>query len=66
MTLTLRQSRRLLRRVRFDFDPERYRDFSGDGEIVFDGNEVSWSPPGAGWRSDLVRGCESPAKERRL
>ena len=48
MTLTLRQSRRLLRHVRFDFDPDRYRDFSGDGEIVFDGNEVSWSPPAQG------------------
>jgi hypothetical protein len=45
MTLTVNQSRHLLRRVRFKFDPARYSDFSGDGEILVDGNEVSWRPP---------------------
>ena len=48
MTLMLRQSRSLLRHVRFNFDPARYHDFSGDGEVVVDGSEVSWSPPAQG------------------
>jgi hypothetical protein len=48
MTLTLRQSRRLLRHVRFDFDPDRYSAFSGDGEIVIEGNALNWSPPATG------------------
>jgi len=48
MTLTVRQSRKLLRRVQFDFDPGRYHDFSGDGELVLTGNDVSWSPPAQG------------------
>ena len=45
MTLTVSQTRHLLRRVRFKFDPARYRDFAGDGEILVDGNEFSWRPP---------------------
>jgi len=45
MTLTVKQPSHLLRRVRFKFDPARYRDFAGDGEILVDGNELSWRPP---------------------
>jgi hypothetical protein len=48
VTLALRQSRNLLRRVRFEFDPARYRDFTGDGELAVEGNRVTWLPPAAG------------------
>ena len=46
--LTVRQPRHLLREVRFSFDPERYRDFSGSGELEVEGNEVRWRPPVTG------------------
>lgn len=49
-SLTVRQPRHLLREVRFSFDPDRYGDFSGDGEIEVEGNEVRWRPPVKGGR----------------
>lgn len=48
VSLTVRQPRHLLREVRFGFDPERYRDFSGSGELEVEGNEVRWRPPVTG------------------
>jgi hypothetical protein len=48
VSLTVRQPRHLLREVRFSFDPGRYRDFTGDGEIAVADDEVTWRPPVAG------------------
>lgn len=39
----------LLRRVEWHIDPERHRDFSGDGTVEVDGDVVRWEP-GAGTR----------------
>jgi hypothetical protein len=50
VSLTVRQPRHLLRELRFSFDPERYRDFSGDGELAVEGTEVRWRPPDKGGR----------------
>jgi hypothetical protein len=44
VSLTVRQPRHLLREVRFTFDPDRYTDFTGDGELEVAGNEVRWRP----------------------
>lgn len=48
VSLVLRQDRSLLRHIRFAIDPERYRDFAGDGAVAVSGNEVSWDPPAEG------------------
>jgi hypothetical protein len=48
VSLSVRQPRRLLREVRFTFDPERYTDFTGDGELAIEGNEVTWRPTVSG------------------
>jgi hypothetical protein len=41
---TGRDARRF-RQLRFDFDPGRYSDFRGDGELVVDDGELVWRPP---------------------
>ncbi|HVH04965.1 MAG TPA: hypothetical protein VNE71_03065 [Myxococcota bacterium] len=38
----------LLHGVTFRIDPERHRDFRGDGELVVEGARVTWRPPKAG------------------
>ena len=38
------QDSRLLRELRFSIDPERHGDFAGDGEIIDDGDELTWRP----------------------
>ena len=46
--LELRQSRHLLRQVRFRAPGSRFGDFSGDGDIERDGDILTWSPPEKG------------------
>lgn len=48
VSATVRQPRHLLRQVRISFDPDRYRDFHGDGELEVDGDEARWRPPAGG------------------
>ncbi|MDT8322356.1 MAG: hypothetical protein RQ826_17715 [Xanthomonadales bacterium] len=48
VTATVRQPRYLLREVRFRFDPGRYRDFGGDGQLDIDGKQLRWRPPDDG------------------
>jgi len=49
VTLKLTQSRRLLREVRFDFDPARYTDFRADaGELGVSEGVVRWLPAATG------------------
>lgn len=50
VSLTVRQPRHLLREVRFGFDPDRYSDFSGDGELDVNGTELRWRLPDKGGR----------------
>lgn len=44
---TGRNARRL-RELRFDFDPARYSDFSGDGTLELQDEVVIWNPPRSG------------------
>lgn len=46
--IKLRQPRDFLREVRFSIDPERQRDFAGDGQVTMDGDTVTWVPPAKG------------------
>jgi len=48
MSVTIAQPRKLVRRVRFDFDPARYRDFAADGELEVSADQLSWQPPANG------------------
>jgi hypothetical protein len=48
MSVTIAQPRNLVRRVRFDFDPAQYRDFSADGELEVSADQLSWQPPANG------------------
>ena len=48
VSVGVRQKRDLLRQLRFDFDPARYRDFQADGELVVADNQVTWRPPATG------------------
>jgi hypothetical protein len=48
LRVTVRQERNLLRRVRFDFDPARYRDFEAEGEMELADDRVTWRPPATG------------------
>ena len=56
LALDVRQSRHLLREVRFNFDPQRLRDFDADGELTVEGNELRWFVPESGgtlrWTAD--------------
>jgi hypothetical protein len=54
MSVRIRQSRDLVRRVRFSFDPGRYRDFEADGELEVGNDTVSWSPPASGGELSFV------------
>lgn len=47
-SITVQQESRHLRELRFSIDPERYSDFSGDGTIERDSNELSWQVPRRG------------------
>jgi hypothetical protein len=42
------QESRLLRELRFSYDPERYGSFAGDGEVVTTDGQVTWRPPRRG------------------
>ena len=46
--LTVSQGDDLLREMRFDADPERYRAFEADGELSVTDGRVRWSPPDSG------------------
>jgi hypothetical protein len=52
-------------KVRFRIDPERHRDFHGDGSVEVDGAVVTWQPPGRGgalhytFRVDQLRDARS-------
>lgn len=48
MSVRIRQSHDLVRRVRFSFDPGRYRDFEAEGQLEVANGAVSWSPPATG------------------
>jgi len=48
MRVSVRQDRELLRQLRFDFDPARYRDFEADGELTVVDGQVTWRPPASG------------------
>lgn len=48
MSVTVRQPRDLLRRVRFRFDPGRYSGFTADGNLEVNGDRVQWHPPANG------------------
>ena len=47
-SIRVEQPSRWLRELRFSIDPERYRDFEGDGEITESDGEVTWLPPRRG------------------
>lgn len=51
-SLTIDQPIGLLREVRFRAPANSYREFSGDGRIVRNGDIVSWRPPATGGRID--------------
>lgn len=59
VTLDVDQAAHLLREVRFDFDPERYGGFRGDGELQVDDGLVRWYVPADGgtlsWQVDTRR-----------
>ncbi|MGH8033852.1 MAG: hypothetical protein ACREO9_01410, partial [Lysobacterales bacterium] len=42
------QSRHVLRLLDLDADPEKYSEFTGDGDIRRDGNRLMWSVPSEG------------------
>lgn len=46
--MQLRQPRNLLRQVRFKVNPDQYRDFSGDGQVLVEKGQVTWLPPETG------------------
>ncbi len=46
--LRLQQAAKLLREVRFRFDPERMSGFDGDGDLSVEDSQVRWNPPDDG------------------
>jgi hypothetical protein len=46
--IRVEQESRWLRELRFSTDPERHRDFTGDGEIIESDGQVTWRPPRRG------------------
>ena len=50
VTIRLGEGASLVRRILLRVDPERHVDWSGDGEISIEGDEVSWAPPRGGGR----------------
>jgi hypothetical protein len=59
VTMQVRQTGPLLREVRFTIKPERHFDFSGDGEVEVEDDEVRWYVPDRGgelsWRAKARR-----------
>lgn len=47
-TIRVEQASRRLREMRFTIDPERYSDFTGDGEVSEAEGELVWLPPRRG------------------
>ena len=43
--IRIEQESRRLRELRFSIDPERHKDFTGDGEILESDGQVTWRPP---------------------
>ena len=50
MAVSIRQTTDLVRQVRFRFDPSRYRDFEGDGEVAVNDGKLTWRPAASGGR----------------
>jgi len=48
MDVSVSQPRDLVRRLRFSFDPKRYRNFEAEGELEVAEEEVNWRPPPEG------------------
>ena len=48
VTMSVTQSAPLLREVRFSFDPERYSEFSGSGELQVEDGQLRWYVPNGG------------------
>jgi hypothetical protein len=46
--IRVEQESRRLRELRFSIDPERFRDFAGDGEVIESDGQVTWRPPRRG------------------
>lgn len=47
-SIRVEQESRRLRELRFEFDPQRYADFTGDGELSASDGQVIWQPPRKG------------------
>jgi hypothetical protein len=50
VALTLGEGSEWVRWLRFSIDPSRLEGFEGDGELVRDGRQLTWTPPDAGGR----------------
>jgi hypothetical protein len=46
--MRLQQTAKLLRELRFRFDPQRISGFDGDGDISIEGSRARWNPPDDG------------------
>ncbi len=59
VSLDVKQASPLLREVRFNVDPERYRNFSASGEFQLEDDELRWYVPESGgrlsWETDARR-----------
>jgi hypothetical protein len=59
VTLELEQRRHYARELAFSIDPERQRDFAGDGDVERDDDRVVWTPPERGGRLTWFASLES-------
>lgn len=59
VTLELEQRHHYARVFEFSIDPDRQRDFAGDGDIERDGDRVTWTPPERGGRLTWFASLES-------
>jgi len=48
VTLRVEQSETMLRRIGFDFDPERMHGFEAPGKLVVESGELTWTVPATG------------------
>lgn len=54
VTINVTQKSHLLRQVRFHIEPERHREFRGDGEITAKGEYMTWQLPETGGKLEYV------------
>lgn len=54
VSIELDEDAELMREIDFHIEPERHKDFRGDGEIAVDGEHVRWSPPENGGRLEFT------------